>query len=87
MGEYKHFGSSIRYFTPDDTEDSFYVAGNATLQDILDDALDKWPGIELLDLDISAEHFHTDCLGYGSYDRGDYTDYLVIRRINQGGKK
>lgn len=36
--------------------------------------------IDLNDFQITAEHIHTDHIGYDLYDSSDYTNYLVISR-------
>ena len=39
---------------------------------------DKWPDAQFEDIEISAEHLHTDGLYYDQYESGDYTEYIVI---------
>lgn len=73
--------ATIKTFEPDDTDEKIYIAGyrEPTMQDIFDRAKEKWgENTKLEDLDISAEHIQTDCLGYDRYDSSDYTDYIVI---------
>jgi hypothetical protein len=69
---------SIRTFTPDDGPRIFYIAYTAKLEQILELAQIKWPGITPSQIDIEPQHIHTDCLGYDRYDPGDYTNYLAI---------
>ena len=71
----------IQSYTPEDTETTLYVLsipGLYSLQDILDLAQSKWPGVSLEDIQIEPEHIHTNCLTYVLYDASDYTEYLVL---------
>ncbi len=81
--------SGIRTFTPDDTEDCFWIPAymEPTLEDILNRAANKWHfdcrGSDAINdalsmIQITSEHIHTDCLGYDQYDSLDYQDYLKI---------
>ena len=84
MGYGKRDGS-IQTFWPDDTENKMYIdagwmASGTSLQELLEKATEKWPGISLADITISAEHIHTDCLGYDLYDPGDYTEFIILSR-------
>lgn len=36
--------------------------------------------ISLEELDITAEHINTRCIGYDLYDSSDYDNYIVITR-------
>lgn len=85
MSEYTQNG--IRYFSPDDTEDKFYILGDCytvnTIADIISMAVKKWgDGITLDMINISSEYIQTSCIGYDKYDSGDYSNYLCITRIN-----
>lgn len=71
---------TTRTFWPADTDDEFYIAEYEELGTILERAANKWPGIRTSDLTISAEYIHTDCLGYGLYDAGDYTRFLKVSK-------
>jgi hypothetical protein len=72
--------AEIRTFRPDDTEDTIYINGDNywDLSEIRGKILEKWPGIEESEISLSAEHVHTDCIGYDKYDPSDYTNYIVI---------
>lgn len=74
----------IRTFWPDDDENTLYLDSTLflSLQELLEKAQEKWPGISLTEIQISAEKIHTDCLGYDLYDPIDYTDFIVLRRTN-----
>jgi len=76
-------GGSIQMYSPDDTDDSFYMisSGGVPLVDIMERAKEKWTGILPEELSIEAEHVQTDCLGYDLYDSGDYTEYLCITAV------
>jgi hypothetical protein len=75
-------GHSIRTFWPDDTDTEMYIdAGHEnTLAELIEKINDKWPGASMSNITMSAEHIHTDCLGYDLYDPGDYTMFIVITR-------
>lgn len=76
-----NLGHTIRAFWPDDTDTELYIhAEGQTLQDLLDAAQEKWPGTKLEDISIAAEHIHTDCLGYDSYDPIDWTNFFLLTR-------
>lgn len=84
MGYGKRDGS-IRTYWPDDTENTLHIDGGGlasatSLKELLEKATEKWPGVSLDDITISAEHIHTDCLGYDLYDPGDYTEFIILRR-------
>ncbi len=81
MGEYKD-RSGIRCFSPDDTDTEFYINcdyESQSLLSILEVARKKWGyDLDINAIKIEAEYIHTHCLGYDSYDPGDYTRYLRI---------
>lgn len=81
MGHFTQNG--IDKFWPDDTDDTMHIEAGLELSllDILDRAVAKWGGDTALNsLIITAEHVHTDCLGYDAHDAGDYTNFIVITR-------
>lgn len=82
MGLTTRRGTEIQDFTPDDTEDTFYIDTNffaPALDDILGRAYEKWGSdINISYLKIEAKYIHTECLGYDRYDPSDYTNYLVV---------
>lgn len=87
MGEYKRpngIGGWIRCFTPDNDRNTLYLDHNydtSCMNDFWERIQEHFGSdIQMSDLTIGAEHIHTDCLGYGSYDSGDWTNYIVIRR-------
>lgn len=87
-------GHTITTFTPDDTEDTIYLSEYSSFLDIYNKTNEKWPGIQLTEVTLHAEHIHTDCLGYDKYDPMDYTNYIVItadssyfKRIKGEGKE
>ena len=84
MGETIRRGTAIRDFEPDNTADVLYLRADAygTLYDVLKAAQNKWgPHSGIEKIKIHAEHIHTECLGYDRYDPSDYTDYIVLTRI------
>lgn len=77
MGYYKENG--VQCFSPDDTETEFYIKEDATLSEIIEKAKEKFgENVDFEDITITAEHIHTDAIGYNRYDAFDYTDYLVV---------
>ena len=62
------------------TSTKIYISADSSINigDLLEKAQEKWPGCSLGELEISAEHIHTDCLGYDRYDPMDYTNYIII---------
>lgn len=84
MGEYH--SDNIRCFTPDNTPTRLYIEGGygISLDEILDRARDHFGRqVTIEDLELSAEHIHTRCLGFDAYDPTDWTDYLIIDLIEQ----
>lgn len=79
MGYTTRNNGQIKDFWPDDTADTLYLEGSATLQDILQRAREKWGAELLLDhLTIAPEHIHTRCLTYDLHDPSDYDNFLCI---------
>jgi hypothetical protein len=74
---------SITNFWPDDTDDMLYIQDSygISLIEIISKATEKWPGVRLDDLEISAEYIHTHCIYYDLHDSGDYTNFIVIKKI------
>jgi hypothetical protein len=72
---------AIKDFWPDDDEDTVYLFGDISLDELLTGCVEKWGcGISYNDLTISSEHIHTECLTYDQYDGSDYTNFIVVRR-------
>ncbi len=85
MPESIRSGSQIRDFTPDDTDESFYLScefqGSYPLPEILEKAQEKWgPDIKFEQLSISAEYIHCYCIGFDRYDPSDYVEFLLITK-------
>lgn len=82
MGTY--YNGSIENFSPDNTPDTLYIdsCNTPTMGEIMQ-AINKHFGgnANLNNFSIEAEYIHTHCIGYNRYDPGDYTNYIVIRRI------
>jgi len=87
MGECRDI-HNIRCFDPDNTADKLYISSSLepSLEHILDSARGHFGAhLTISDITIEAEHIHTRCLGYGSYDPGDWEDFLVVRRHPSAG--
>lgn len=84
MGYTIREGTGITDYWPDDDEDTIYrsTEGSISMEEILEIAQEKWPGIDLKDIFVYAMHIHTHCLYYDCYDPGDYTNFIVITRTN-----
>lgn len=80
MAEYIENG--VRNYRPDDTDKEFWLSpefqSGYTFSEILTQAQKKWPGISLDQIKVAPEHVHVYCLGYDSYDGGDWVEYLRI---------
>ena len=81
MGKFQR-PSSLRItdFWPDDTDTTMYFSTESYLgsAELLVKVQAKWPNATLDKLNISSEHIHTYCLGYGQYYPSDYTNFIVI---------
>jgi len=73
------YSTGSKSFTPDNDENTIYLQGEFSLEDIDRIALSKWPRVSMCDVKISTEYIQTDCLGYDQYDPGDYTCFIVVR--------
>lgn len=81
MGYGKRDGT-IRTFWPDDTDKQFHLAAGTSLSTIMEKVKEKWgQDVDFENIDVTGEHIHTDCLGYDSYDPGDYTDFVVVTLV------
>lgn len=82
MGYYKN-SRGIECFDPDNTDTEFYFWAEGTW-DMLDPIEAAAKHFKCCTSDIlhrgtiRAEHIHVRCLGYDSYDRGDWSNYIVI---------
>mgnify|MGYP006951382221 CR=1 FL=1 len=82
MGYFTHVDNTQSY-RPDNDENTLYIesVGLASFAELCERIKDHFGDYPLHLLDIRAEHIHTDCVGYDLYDRGDYTDYIVIEKL------
>lgn len=87
MGYGYRFGTQIQTYWPDDDETTLYLSSspwdsNLTLADIIQQAKDHFgEDVKIEDVAVSSEYIHTDCLTYDLYDAGDYTNFIVLRKI------
>ncbi|MBI4992055.1 MAG: hypothetical protein HZB99_02450 [Candidatus Harrisonbacteria bacterium] len=66
---------------PKDTKDTLYIESSynsINLGELWGKIQLKWPSITMKELEITAEHIHTDHLSYDLYDSSDYTNFLCI---------
>jgi hypothetical protein len=77
------FGYTIQTFWPDDTDNEIYISSDdgKSLQEIIEIAMCKWPDIDFSELSISSQKIHTNHLGYDFYDSSDYTEFIILRKI------
>ena len=81
MGERIRPGTEIRDFEPDDSKSEMYLKtdfSSISFQEIWEKCREKWPGIKMDEIHLDAQHIQTECLGYGRYDRMDYTNFICI---------
>lgn len=81
MGYGTRCNNQIQTFTPDDTENEFYVLEDISLHYLLELIRLKWPEVLNQNVRITSEHIQTDCLPRYSQDSSDYTNYLKISKI------
>lgn len=84
MGYHTRFGTQITDFWPDDTDTRIYIDGNfggERLAEILEKIQEKWPGVSAENIRIIPEKIQTRCIGYDLYDATDWTDFIIIERI------
>lgn len=69
---------TIVNYTPEDTENTFYVLGETDLDCIMYLIKEKWGDVDFGYITVEPEHIHTCCLTYDLYDSSDWNDYLVV---------
>lgn len=82
-------------FFPENTKDKLYIRSEDGLLDLLDRIKEHFRLTDedfnlvssyseiLNNFKVSAEHIHTHCIGYDQYDSGDYTNYIVVERVQK----
>jgi hypothetical protein len=82
MGKHLRAGTQACWdFTPDDTDDKMYIQsnfGSITLEELLEKAKEKWPTLQLSDINISSEKIHTRAIYYDLHDASDWDDYIIL---------
>lgn len=70
----------IKDFWPDDAENIMYICSDISpsIQDLIDLAKEKWPDADFGQIEIGAEHIHTNCLTYDLHDPSDYTNFITL---------
>lgn len=75
---YEKEGSATNCF-PENTDKTLWIRSNGTsVADLVLAARNKWPDVELEDIEITSEHHHQYCIYYDLHDASDYVDYLVL---------
>jgi len=73
---------TIVNYTPTNDSNTLYIQYTSSLSDLITQIREHFgPDISFDDITITPEYIHTRCLTYDCYDRSDYDNYLVIRRI------
>lgn len=65
---------------PKDTDDKIYFPFTLTLGEIVQRIKDTW-GLDVDDVNISAEYIHVRCLTYDLYDPMDYETFIVVEKL------
>lgn len=66
---------------PKDDENTLHIQSDAaSLAGIIRSTQEKWPGVDLNEIDISAEEIQVQCFGYDLYDSSDYINYVIVTR-------
>lgn len=71
-------GRTGNTFWPDNTRDTLYLT-EIDLDSMAEQTVEKWPGIRSDEIHISAEHIHTNAIGYDLYVSSDHTDFVVVK--------
>ena len=66
---------------PVDTDDSFWIANDVQLTELIERVQEKWPGVSLADVNIEPVKHHQYSVTYDLYDSSDYVDYLFVRKV------
>lgn len=86
MGYSTRNNGQITDFWPDDTADTFYLSTEAfrySISEIMELCQEKWPGITMEEIFIDSQRIHTYCIYYDLHDPSDWTNFLVITRVQQ----
>lgn len=70
--------NGIKTFTPDNTETELWLPSETSMEDLFSAIESHFGDVNTTRLTLSAEHVHTNCLGYDAYDPGDYTNYIKV---------
>lgn len=80
MGYTTRAGTSITDFWPDNTDTVIYLTSPTPIENILETIRTTWPDADISDFEISSELIHTYCLYYDRFDRGDWTEFVIITK-------
>lgn len=67
---------------PEDTDNEMYLSWEyteSTLEDLIERAQEKWPGISFSDLSVSVTHLKTDGCAC-CFNRNDYTAFIIVSK-------
>lgn len=70
---------------PVDTENDMWLPGDSSLSlsDVLERVKEKWPNVNIEDVDITAVNHHQYSIGYDLHDSSDYVQYIYVS-LNKG---
>lgn len=74
---YEKNGAATNCF-PENDETTLWIHSSKTLQEVIDAAQEKWPGVKFENISIEVEHHHQYCIYYDLHDSSDYVDYFVL---------
>ena len=63
---------------PVDTATGFWLQGEYSLSEILEEAKDRFPNVSIDDINIEAYNHHQYAVHYDLPDSSDYVNYLYI---------
>lgn len=74
---YEKDGGATNCF-PENDETTLWIHSGKTLQELIEAAQEKWPGVKFEDISIDTVHHHQYCIYYDQHDSSDYVDYFVL---------
>lgn len=64
---------------PVDTDEEIWIASEGkTLSDLIAAAKEKWPDVNVEDINIESVNHHQYCIYYDMHDSSDYVQYFVL---------
>lgn len=83
MGYSYRNNGQIKDYWPDDTDTILYISDeNIEFNDLCERIKEKFGLSSFDNIMISSERIHTSCLTYDLYDPMDYTNFIVVRKVD-----